>query len=160
MKKYEIQLQGKSYTIQLKSFGRIAINGTVHYLRSLPHRNVLFLPMEYDLPIPEGKVMLASGMFFNPLIVNGVNQFNGRPYTPIGKVPFWAYIFMILDLSMCLLGGALPAFLAVLALYLTLRVSVSESYPIGVRLLLSVVILAGGWLLLILFAFLLSMALY
>ncbi len=160
MKKYEIQVQGKPYTIQLKSFGRIAINDTVYSLRSLPHRNVLFFTMEYDLPIPEGEVLLASGMFFNPIIVDGVNQTNGKPYTPIGKVPFWAYIFMVLDLSMCLMGGAIPAFLAVMALFLTLRVSVSDGYPLGVRLLLSVVILAGGWLLLLFLAYLISMALY
>ena len=61
MKPFEIQLQGKPYTIKLKSFGRVDINGTTQYIRSLPHRNVLFIPMEYDLPIPEGKVMLASG---------------------------------------------------------------------------------------------------
>ena len=56
-------------------------------------------------------------------------------------------------------GGALPALLAVLAFYLTLKVSASESYPVGVRLLLSVVILAGGWLLLLLLAVLVSQAL-
>ena len=33
MKSYQIELQGKSYTIKLKSFGRIDINGTVYNLR-------------------------------------------------------------------------------------------------------------------------------
>lgn len=159
MKPFEIQVQGKPYTIKLKSFGRVDINGTTHSIRSLPHRNVLFIPMEYDLPVPEGKVMLTSGMFRTHLVVDGVDQVTGKPYTPISKVPFWGYIFAILDLTMCLGGGALPAFLAVIAFYLTLKVSASETYPVGVRLLLSVVILAGGWLLLLLLAVLVNLAL-
>ena len=158
MKKFEIQVQGKPYTIQLKSFGRVSVNGTTQYIRSLPHRSVLFIPMEYDLPIPEGKVMLTSGMFRTHLVVDGIDQLNGKPYTPISKVPFWGYIFAILDLTMCLGGGALPALLACLAFYLTLKVSASESYPVGVRMILSVVILAGGWLLLLLLAVLVSLA--
>lgn len=158
MKKFEIQLQEKPYAIQLKSFGRVAVNGTNYYIRSLPHRSVFFIPMEYDLPIPEGKVMLTSGMLRTHLVVNGVDQINGKPYTPIGKAPVWGYIFAILDLTMCLGGGALPAFLAFLAFYLTLKISASESYPLGVRFLLAVVLLAGGWLLLLLLAILLSMA--
>lgn len=158
MKRYQIELQGKSYTIQLKSFGRIDINGTIYKLRSLPHRNVAFIPMEYDLPIPEGKVMLVSGMITMQLVVDGINQSNGKPHTPISKVPAWAYIFAILDFSMCL-GGAIGAVFAVVAFYLALRVSASELYPLGVRLLLSVVILLGAWLLLLLISFLVSSAL-
>ena len=152
MKSYQIELQGKSYTIKLKSFGRIDINGTVYTLRSLPHRHIAFIPMEYDLPVPEGKVMRVSGMFTMQLVVDGINQSNGKPHTPISKVPAWAYIFAILDFAMCLGGGAIPVLLAVVSFYLTLRVSASELYPLGVRLLLSVVILAGGWLLLFLLA--------
>ena len=159
MKPFEIQLQGKPYTIKLKSFGRVDINGTTQYIRSLPHRNVLFIPMEYDLPIPEGKVMLASGLFRTHLVVDGVDQITGKPYTPISKVPFWGYIFAILDLTMCLGGGMVPAILAFLAFYLTLKVSATESYPVGVRILLSVVLLARGWLLLLLLAALMSLAL-
>ena len=159
MKKFEIEVQGKPYTIQLKSFGRVAVNGTNQYIRSLPHRSILFIPMEYDLPIPEGKVMLTSGIFRTHLVVDGVDQINGKPYTPISKVPFWGYIFAILDLTMCLGGGALPALFAVVALFLTLKVSASESYPVGVRMLLSVVILVCGWLLLLLLAVLVSRAL-
>ncbi len=49
--------------------------------------------------------------------------------------------------------------LAFLAFYLTLKVSATESYPVGVRILLSVVLLAGGWLLLLLLAVLMSLAL-
>ena len=159
MKSYQIELQGKSYTIKLKSFGRIDINGTVYNLRSLPHRNVAFIPMEYDLPIPEGKVMLTSGLFRTHLVVDGVDQITGKPYTPISKVPFWGYIFAILDLTMCLGGGMLPALLAFLAFYLTLKVSATATYPVGVRILLSVVLLAGGWLILLLLAVLMSLAL-
>lgn len=159
MKSFELELKGKPYTIKLKSFGRVEINGTSYYIRSLPHRNIIFIPMEYDLPIPEGKVMLTSGLFRMHLVADGVDQSNGKTYVPISKVPFWGYLFAILDLTMCLGGGALPALLAVLAFYLTLKVSASESYPVGVRLLLSVVILAGGWLLLLLLAVLVSQAL-
>ena len=59
MKGFELELKGKPYTIKLKSFGRVEINGTSYHIRSLPHRNIIFIPMEYDLPIPEGKVMLT-----------------------------------------------------------------------------------------------------
>ena len=158
MKCYQIELQGKSYTIKLKSFGRIDINGTVYNLRSLPHRNVAFIPMEYDLPIPEGKVMLVSGMLTMQLVVDGINQSSGKPHVPISKVPVWGYIFAILDFSMCLGGGAIPVLLAVVAFYLTLRISASELYPLGVRILLSVVLLVGGWLIMLLLAFLAAMA--
>jgi hypothetical protein len=53
----------------------------------------------------------------------------------------------------------LPALLAFLAFYLTLKVSATETYPVGVRILLSVVLLAGGWLILLLLAVLMSLAL-
>lgn len=48
--------------------------------------------------------------------------------------------------------------LAVVAFYLTLRISASELYPLGVRILLSVVLLVGGWLIMLLLAFLAAMA--
>ena len=59
---------------------------------------------------------------------------------------------------MCLGGGAIPVLLAVVAFYLTLRISASELYPLGVRILLSVVLLVGGWLIMLLLAFLAAMA--
>ena len=71
--------------------------------QQLPHRNIIFIPMEYDLPIPEGKVMLTSGLFRMHLVADGVDQTNGKTYVPISKVPFWGYLFAILDLTMCLI---------------------------------------------------------
>lgn len=159
MKKFHIELQGKAYDIKLKSFGRIDINGTIYKLRSLPHRNVVFIPMEYDLPIPEGKVMLVSGMFTMQLVVDGVNQSTKKPHTSIAKVPAWAYVLAILDFSMCLGGGAIPVLLAVVAFYLTLRLSVS-SYSLAFRVSLSVGMLILGWAIILLLAFAIAMATY
>ena len=158
MKTFQLELQGKSYTIKLKTFGRVDINGTVYKLRSLPHRNVVFIPMEYDLPIPEGKVMLVSGMFTMQLVVDGVNRSTGKPHTHISKVPVWAYVLAVLDFSMCL-GGALGAFLAVVAFYLTLRLSVTH-YSLAFRVSLSVGMLVLGWAILLALSFLYAMAIY
>ena len=50
--------------------------------------------------------MLTSGLVRTHLVADGVDQINGKSHTPISKVPVWAYIFVILDLTMCLGGGA------------------------------------------------------
>lgn len=159
MKTFHIEVQGKPYTIKLKSFGRIDINGTIYKLRSLPHRNILFIPMEYDLPIPEGKVVLVSGMFSMQIVVDGMNQSTHKPHTPIAKVPAWAYVLAILDFSMCLGGGAIPVILAVVAFYLTLKISVTN-YSLAFRVSLSVGMLILGWALILLLAFAIAMAIY
>ena len=96
MKTYHITLQGQDYTICLRSYS-VEINGTRYKIRSLPARKLLFLTMEVDLPISGAHVMLVSGLWSMELVVDGVMLRTGKPYTPIGKIPVWAYVVSAAD---------------------------------------------------------------
>ena len=98
MKTYHITLQGQDYTICLRSYS-VEINGTRYKIRSLPARKLLFLTMEVDLPISGAHVMLVSGLWSMELVVDGVMLRTGKPYTPIGKIPVWAYVVSALNLA-------------------------------------------------------------
>ena len=136
MKTYHITLQGQDYTICLRSYS-VEINGTRYKIRSLPARKLLFLTMEVDLPISGAHVMLVSGLWSMELVVDGVMLRTGKPYTPIGKIPVWAYV------------------LAVLGIFLTLRLSTSENLAPALRVLLSIAYLVVSWAAVFALAFLL-----
>lgn len=103
MKTYHITLQGQDYTICLRSYS-VEINGTRYKIRSLPARKLLFLTMEVDLPISGAHVMLVSGLWSMELVVDGVMLRTGKPYTPIGKIPVWAYVVSALNLAQIMNG--------------------------------------------------------
>ena len=134
MKTYHITLQGQDYTICLRSYS-VEINGTRYKIRSLPARKLLFLTMEVDLPISGAHVMLVSGLWSMELVVDGVMLRTGKPYTPIGKIPVWAYV--------------------VLGIFLTLRLSTSENLAPALRVLLSIAYLVVSWAAVFALAFLL-----
>ena len=104
MKTYHITLQGQDYTICLRSYS-VEINGTRYKIRSLPARKLLFLTMEVDLPISGAHVMLVSGLWSMELVVDGVMLRTGKPYTPIGKIPVWAYVVSALNLAQIMNGA-------------------------------------------------------
>lgn len=157
MRTYQIELQGKPYTIKLRGYS-VEINGTRHKLRRLPRRNILFMPMEYDLPIPEGKVMIVSGLWSAQLVVDGVNLSTGKPHTSLSKVPTWAYVLCILDFSL-LLGGVVGGVIGAICLMTTLKISVAEEYNLGMRVVLSLGILLLGWIIMFAVAFFIAFAL-
>lgn len=136
MKTYHITLQGQDYTICLRSYS-VEINGTRYKIRSLPARKLLFLTMEVDLPISGTHVMLVSGLWSMELVVDGVMLRTGKPYTPIGKIPVWAYVVSALNLAQ-IMNGAVGGVLAVLGIFLTLRLSTSENLAPALRVLLSI----------------------
>ena len=148
MKTYHITLQGQDYTICLRSYS-VEINGTRYKIRSLPARKLLFLTMEVDLPISGAHVMLVSGLWSMELVVDGVMLRTGKPYTPIGKIPVWAYVVSALNLAQ--IGGVL----AVLGIFLTLRLSTSENLAPALRVLLSIAYLVVSWAAVFALAFLL-----
>lgn len=128
MKTYHITLQGQDYTICLRSYS-VEINGTRYKIRSLPARKLLFLTMEVDLPISGAHVMLVSGLWSMELVVDGVMLRTGKPYTPIGKIPVWAYVVSALNLAQ-IMNGAVGGVLAVLGIFLSpSAVHLRESGP-------------------------------
>ena len=143
MKTYHITLQGQDYTICLRSYS-VEINGTRYKIRSLPARKLLFLTMEVDLPISGAHVMLVSGLMLR----------TGKPYTPIGKIPVWAYVVSALNLAQ-IMNGAVGGVLAVLGIFLTLRLSTSENLAPALRVLLSIAYLVVSWAAVFALAFLL-----
>ena len=153
MKTYHITLQGQDYTICLRSYS-VEINGTRYKIRSLPARNLLFLTMEVDLPISGAHVMLVFGLWSMELVVDGVMLRTGKPYTPIGKIPVWAYVVSALNLAQ-IMNGAVGGVLAVLGIFLTLRLSTSENLAPALRVLLSIAYLVVSWAAVFALAFLL-----
>ena len=145
MKTYHITLQGQDYTICLRSYS-VEINGTRYKIRTLPARKLLFLTMEVDLPV--------SGLWSMELVVDGVMLRTGKPYTPIGKIPVWAYVVSALNLAQ-IMNGAVGGVLAVLGIFLTLRLSTSENLAPALRVLLSIAYLVVSWAAVFALAFLL-----
>ena len=139
MKTYHITLQGQDYTICLRSYS-VEINGTRYKIRSLPARKLLFLTMEVDLPISGAHVMLVSGLWSMELVVDGVMLRTGKPYT--------------LNLAQ-IMNGAVGGVLAVLGIFLTLRLSTSENLAPALRVLLSIAYLVVSWAAVFALAFLL-----
>lgn len=153
MRKYNITVQDKTYDIRLRA-SSVEINGTRYKIRKLPARKLLFLTMEVDLPIEGASVMLVSGLWSMDLVVNGVSARTGKSYTPIGKVPVWGYVLSALNLVQ-IINGAIGGVLAVIGIYLTLRISTSEETALPVRILVSVAYLVLSWVVVFLLAALL-----
>lgn len=153
MKRFNITVEDKTYDIRLRAYS-VEINGTRYKLRKLPARKLLFLTMEIDLPIEGASVMLVSGLWSMDLVVNGVSVRTGKSYTPIGKVPVWGYVFSALNLFQ-IINGAIGGVLAVIGIYLTLRISTSEDIALPVRILLSAAYLVLSWVVVFLLALLL-----
>lgn len=146
MKKYEITVGGTPYTIEMMKRGQIKINDAVYELKDLPQCKAIFMTLEYELPIPEGKVILTGGYSLG-IVVDGVNQQTGKPYTPMGKMPAWGNAFVILDFILLFigwltlmggaLGGAALGGLIVVAALQTARAATATDKPPAVRVLLS-----------------------
>ena len=86
--------------------------------------------------------------------VDGVMLRTGKPYTPIGKIPVWAYVVSALNLAQ-IMNGAVGGVLAVLGIFLTLRLSTSENLAPALRVLLSIAYLVVSWAAVFALAFLL-----
>lgn len=156
MRQYNITVQGQEYNIRLRSYS-VEINGTRYKIRNLPSRKLLFLTMEVDLPIQGASVMLASGLWTMELVVDGVMVRTGKPYTPIGKVPVWGYVFSALNLVQ-IINGAIGGVIGFIGIYLTLRISTAENISLPVRILLSVAYLVLSWVVILLIATLMVMS--
>ena len=74
--------------------------------------------------------------------------------TPIGKIPVWAYVVSALNLAQ-IMNGAVGGVLAVLGIFLTLRLSTSENLAPALRVLLSIAYLVVSWAAVFALAFLL-----
>lgn len=156
MRQYKITVQGQEYSIRLRSYS-VEINGTRYKIRSLPSRKLLFLTMEVDLPIQGASVMLVSGLWTMELVVDGVIVRTGKPYTPIGKVPVWGYVFSALNLVQ-IINGAIGGVIGFIGIYLTLRISTAENISLPVRILLSAAYLVLSWVVILLIATLMVMS--
>ncbi len=134
MKSHQFQIGSESYTVEWSSY-KVKVNGTVYKLRKLPIRRVLWIPMEYTLPIPNANVLLVMGMFSMQLVINGVNVQTGKPYEPIGKIPAWAHVAMVLDITLAL-WGALGVVFGILGIFMTSRVIASSQMKNGTKIVL------------------------
>lgn len=152
MKTYKITVGGVPYTVELPGRGKVRINGTENQLKDLPQRKALFALMEYDLPIPEGHVILLGG-FHEGVVVDGINQKTGKPHTPLSDVPAWANTLVIIDgilLAIGLfvlmggaIGGAVAGALFIVSVVQTARFSTATDKPMSVRVLLSLCVTLG-----------------
>ena len=156
MKSHQFQIGSESYTVEWSSY-KVKVNGTVYKLRKLPIRRVLWIPMEYTLPIPNANVLLVMGMFSMQLVINGVNVQTGKPYEPIGKIPAWAYVAMVLDLTL-ILNGAIGALFAVIGIFMTARLTASSQMKNASKIVISFGYPILVWVFLFLFFFVAGMA--
>ena len=156
MKSHQFQIGSESYTVEWSSY-KVKINGTVYKIRNLPIRRALWIPMEITLPIQNADVKLISGMVSMQLVVNGVNVQTGKPYEPIGKIPAWAYVAMVLDLTL-ILNGAIGALFAVIGIFMTARLTASSQMKNASKIVISFGYPILVWVFLFLFFFVAGMA--
>lgn len=128
---YNIEYQQKTFSKSL------IINGTqVNFEKS----KTAGLSSETHLQLGSKTAVLVIVGKKIDLAVDGVYLSNGKPYIPIGPMPAWNWVFVILN-GLILIGlGLLPCLLALLGVTFCTKISISKKIPAPVRILLCIVI--------------------
>lgn len=160
MKKQEWTIkEGKNnYKIELLSPTNITINDESIDLTTLNSKNLLFVMTEYKLPIENKEVILSCSNGKWHLIVDGKDYDTNKDYTPIEKIPKWIYVFIILNATN-FINGVVGICCAFLGMFLTLKVCTSKMNVFS-KILLSILILIGMYIIVFAIAILLNLLLY
>ena len=146
----DVVVDGQNYHIEFNKKGSmLTINGT-----HVPIDKNAKFPRGVDLPIQlggrEAHLVITNGVM--DVAIDGVFVGTGKPYVPLQKLPWWGWIFYVLNgaIPVVALGGAIPIALAAIGIALTSVISTSSKMNIAVRILLCVLVVVAMWALFLL----------
>lgn len=146
MKTQTIMVHGREHEIRIS--GRwVEVDGQRHRMKDLPTRRIAAFFGETELPIPEARVLLVSGVWSPQLVVDGVYYQSQKPYRLSEKLPPWIYIFLALYVLgfFFLVGGAIGGALAFLGAVTSMKVSMMPEYSTPVQISICCGILIATW---------------
>jgi hypothetical protein len=83
---------------------------------------------DYPIPFPGNRSVVVrintNGLTYKyDLIVDEISQESGRRVEPIGPVPAWVWIFVVAEVALVFLGGAIGGALGAVAAYLSVTIA-------------------------------------
>ena len=135
-----VPVDDTTYNIEYiqKTFSKtLTINGTqVNFEKS----KTAGLSSETHLKLGRKEAVFVINGRNIDLAVDGVYLRSGKPYIPLGPMPSWNWVFVILNGLVFLGFGLLPALLAFLGMGFCTKISLSKKIPLFVRILLCIII--------------------
>lgn len=96
-------------------------------------------------------VMIGNKM---DLAMDGIYLDSRKPYHPLSKVPVWAWIFVAGYVPMLIMGGFISYFFALMGMIYTIRTTTSPEKTELNKVLLSLALEVGIWMMYIFIVFL------
>lgn len=144
-KSWDVVVDGEKYHIVWKN-RVVQVNDQEMKVKSLPMERKMAYG-RWTIPVGNteayfyGSGWLASGG--NRLVINGLDCETGEEYTPLEKLPAWAYIFIVLH-AVNLINGAFGAMLAVLGITVTISIVSNQKLNTALKILLCLGMLAAS----------------
>ncbi len=152
IKNWKVENEGTMYDISYKSNawtgkGILTVNGEETEIKSKGFQSMAGI----DVPIMIGdKEIRFVRVGSKPdLAVNGVYLDSGKEYHPIGKVPWWSWVFAVLCIFIPIvaMGGGLPFLIGFGGAMVCVRTSVNPKMKTIGKVLLSLGVVILAWIL-------------
>lgn len=145
-KTWNVRIDEQEYRIELMNKGRVTVNGSELMLKNCKKKSgMIHTEYEIQLGTKTARLVLLS-MGEAQLIIDNKDYETGEAYVP-PKMPWWAYIFLILDFAMMIvglsgyvIGGAIGGACVGVALVLTASISCNRKKSVGERIVLDIVV--------------------
>ncbi len=153
--KWNVEIEGQTYEIIYKpnvwsDKTNLTINGETTAIKS----NGLQALAGIDTPITVGgkKLQFVRVGQKADIAMDGIYLDSKKEYKPIGKVPWWGWIFAVLGIVIPVvsLGGALPVLLGIAAAVSCIRISVQPQMKTAVKAFICFGITVLAWILFLL----------
>lgn len=150
---WNVEIEGQQYEISYKPSiwsGKIKlmINGEETILKSNGLQGLVGIDAPFDIG---GKQLqfVRTGQKAD-IAMDGVFIDSNKEYQPIGKVPWWGWIFVVLGLAIpvAALGGALPFLIGFGDAIICARISVKRGMNTVVKVLICLGVTILAWILL------------
>ena len=124
----------------------LTVDGTETTLPRKAMRN--FTGTDYPVLIGGRECQLRIAGSKADIAVDGYFSDSGKPYTPLGKVPWWGWVFAVLCFMVPIVsrGGALPVLIGLLGAMGCTKVSVSPDLSVPFRVLCCLGITVLVWI--------------
>lgn len=148
-KRWSVPVDGVLHDVIFKSGAfkgqSISIDGVVLPLKQTFMQSLT--GVEYPIQIGGKECRLAVVGSKPDIAVDGKFIGSGKPYTPIGKMPWWGWAFVVacLAIPVVALGGALPIIIGLICAGACARISISPTMSVPVRVLCCLGVTLAAW---------------
>lgn len=143
---WNVRIDEQEYRIELMDKGRVTVNGSELMLKKCKRQaHTAYTEYEIQLGSKTARLVLLS-MGEAQLIIDNKDYETGEAYVP-PKMPWWAYIFIILHGCMFAvgiagyaIGGAIGGACIGVAIVLTMSISCNNKKSVAERVILNIVV--------------------